>query len=550
MWKTLLQAGLGLGLLVEFLLLSFFLSLHRWLPERGFEQALRPSPEALVGFALLLILGLLPVGNRPILARAWRVAAAAIPLAALSVYSFAEGVVRHFYQRSFEPGVDLAYLSVVPYMLFGESLLSKAAVYWPLITAALLMAVIAYGLFGELVVGTVRSLPWPTGGAIVVVLIAVLWGLTIGYSEPLVDEVAAQLRRPIAGLEQQPQQEVSAPQGGSEPATTLTAGMRSEEEPRRFARLGRRNVLMFVVESYGYTAFSRPELFSRLEPLLRDYQARLEQEGYAMYSSFSNGPVIGGWSWFADATLLTGRRIQKQAEYDSLLESDAQSLPRIFNEAGYHSLLAAPGTVHGEDKKGEHFYRFDESILGWDFGYKGPMFSFVYVTDQFAVNYVHREVLAAHPERPHFVLYTLVSSHGPFNRIPPYVEDWSELQDGSLYEEREILTFDNNWFSGEQYDEGYTAAVRYVLTVLFEYILRFIDNDTLVVIVGDHQPKFPITLRGAPFSVPLHVLSRDEELLSPLSAKDYTHGLIPNQAPPHPGTETFFPTFLELVGYK
>jgi hypothetical protein len=89
-----------------------------------------------------------------------------------------------------------------------------------------------------------------------------------------------------------------------------------------------------------------------------------------------------------------------------------------------------------------------------------------------------------------------------------------------------------------------------VLTVLLEYLLRFIDDDALVVIVGDHQPKFPITLRGAPFSVPLHVLSRDAELLRPLSVKDYTPGLIPNQAPPHPGTETFFPTFLELVGYK
>ncbi len=86
--------------------------------------------------------------------------------------------------------------------------------------------------------------------------------------------------------------------------------------------------------------------------------------------------------------------------------------------------------------------------------------------------------------------------------------------------------------------------------MLFEYLLQFVDDHTLVVIVGDHQPKFPITLRDAPFSVPLHILSHDAELLRPLSRKGYSSGLIPDQDPPHPGTETFFSDFLELAGYQ
>ena len=45
-----------------------------------------------------------------------------------------------------------------------------------------------------------------------------------------------------------------------------------------------------------------------------------------------------------------------------------------------------------------------------------------------------------------------------------------------LYEEREIQTFDNDWYTGNEYEEGYSAAIRYVLTVLFEYLLQFIGH--------------------------------------------------------------------------
>jgi hypothetical protein len=534
-----LQAGLGLVLLCEVGLASALLSVHYWLPDYRFDRLRVPSPEALGVMLLLLLLAVFPVKRRP---AAWVVAAAGALLAGLCLYSFSEAIVRHLYERSFEPAMDLPYLSAVPYMLFGQSPLSAPVVFWPLIAVIVLAVAAGFWLLSRLAIATVRAMPWPAAGAGAVVLCVGLWGLAAGYSEPLVDEMAAHAWP--AGTA-----------GTASPAEAPKAGAAAEVRAATggggsFTRLGRGNVLLFVVESYGYTAFSRPELFAGIEPLLRDFQDRLGKKGYSMYSTFLSAPVIGGWSWLADATLLTGRRIDKQEDYDALIQSGVPSLPRIFREAGYHTLLAAPGTVHGEDQAAGTFYRFEDSLLGPEFGYHGPMFSFVFVTDQFAVNYVHRHLLATRPDRPQFILYTLVSSHGPFNRIPPYVENWSELGDGSIYEKLNMLSFDNDWIAGRQYDEGYTAAISYVLTVLFEYLLQFIDDDCLVVIVGDHPPKFPVTRRGVPLSVPLHVLSRDAELLGPLSGMGYTAGLVPDQQPPQPGTETFFSTFLDLAGYK
>jgi hypothetical protein len=44
--------------------------------------------------------------------------------------------------------------------------------------------------------------------------------------------------------------------------------------------------------------------------------------------------------------------------------------------------------------------------------------------------------------------------------------------------------------------------------------------------------------------VPIHVLSRDPELVAPFLADGYVSGLDPTQAPPHLGMETFLGRFL------
>jgi hypothetical protein len=48
--------------------------------------------------------------------------------------------------------------------------------------------------------------------------------------------------------------------------------------------------------------------------------------------------------------------------------------------------------------------------------------------------------------------------------------------------------------------------------------------------------------------VPLHVISRRVDFLSPFLDRGYTEGLIPRQELPHDGLETFLPSLLESFG--
>ena len=85
----------------------------------------------------------------------------------------------------------------------------------------------------------------------------------------------------------------------------------------------------------------------------------------------------------------------------------------------------------------------------------------------------------------------------------------------------------------------------YELKVIGEYLSNFVDGDALIIVVGDHQPYSGITGKNKPGSVPLHLISRRIDFLTPFIERGYTRGLIPRQELPHAGLETFLPSLLE-----
>ncbi len=444
---------------------------------------------------------------------------------------------RHAFRRHFDPWNDIAQIPTLLYLLYGSSLLVNPIIYLPAITLFVLAVLFLFFCMSIGMISTVKRFKYRFVALPAVLLIFLSLGFAFGRGESITDKILAQLSKRKATRAEPVAQNISKER--DRPVSAVDRGA--------FSRLGNRNVLMFIVESYGFTTYSKPAHFKPLQKTFKEVEDQLTSSGYYIFSSFITSPVIGGLSWLADATLLTGIKIDSQQKYDALLRSETRSLPSILKRAGYYTLIAAPGTVHGDWEEGRLFYSFQESRLGWDYGYKGPMFSFVPVPDQYAIYFIQNKILKEDRDRPYFVLYTLVSSHGPFNKIPAYIEDWEKLNDGSIYYNSHILYFDNDWISGKQYDEGYVAAIRYVLTVLSGYLTGFIEDDTLIIVVGDHQPKFPVTVRGAPFSVPIHFISRDKSLLEPLTRHGYTRGLIPDKNLTHRGMETFLNTFLELM---
>ena len=87
-------------------------------------------------------------------------------------------------------------------------------------------------------------------------------------------------------------------------------------------------------------------------------------------------------------------------------------------------------------------------------------------------------------------------------------------------------------------------SLEYDFAVLRDGSARRLPGDALVILLGDHQPPAVVAGEGQPWTVPIHVLSRDPDLIAPFLAHGYVRGIDPTQAAPHPGMERFLARFL------
>ena len=325
-------------------------------------------------------------------------------------------------------------------------------------------------------------------------------------------------------------------------AAIAAAIERSRHAPTNLKSLNRTPVFLFVVESYGQTVFSDPDHAARVVPVVKAAEADLRAAGFHMCSAYLASPTFGGSSWLAHGTLASGVRLNSQIRHDLLLGSDLVPLAEYFNRAGYRTVCAMPGTLW--PSPAGRFFRFQRTVNAADFGYKGPDFAWAPMPDQYVLNRVYRQEIQ-HASDPLLVEFILVSSHAAFDLQAPYVEDWQLLGDGSLFNSLEALKFPGAWSDPPKLAEAYSAAIIYEVTLLREFIRRFLAGGELVIIMGDHQPCAPVTGRNASWSVPVHVISRNPDAIRRFVQRGYTEGLVPGQAPPHPGMETFFWNFLE-----
>ena len=78
---------------------------------------------------------------------------------------------------------------------------------------------------------------------------------------------------------------------------------------------------------------------------------------------------------------------------------------------------------------------------------------------------------------------------------------------------------------------GYVAMVEYTYRWLGDYLLQPQPRDTIYVLVGDHQPAASVSGEGASWDVPVHIVSRDPELLARFTEQGFHTGLEPPREP-------------------
>src|SRR5690606_16868208 len=100
------------------------------------------------------------------------------------------------------------------------------------------------------------------------------------------------------------------------------------------------------------------------------------------------------------------------------------------------------------------------------------------------------ELEIAPPSRaPLLVFFPTINTHTPFAPAPPYQSDWGRMLSTAPYDAAELeasLAERPEWTNMQP---AYAESVKYTLTFLGGYLRAHADSDSVLVILGDHQPQ-------------------------------------------------------------
>jgi len=304
------------------------------------------------------------------------------------------------------------------------------------------------------------------------------------------------------------------------------------------------SVHIYIVESYG-RGMRREEIRSDYYSLLKALDKRFKTAGWSMMTGLSEAPVMGGRSWLADTTLLSGRTVKYESVYRHITPKlkDLATLPGFFNDQGYQTVLMRPKDKARAGVELVNHFGFDHTVFNLDLAYQGRPYGWVEIPDQYALGHIRDEVLPTLGDGPVFVFAHLGTSHIPWDEVPPILDDWRSFNEyeGRIPRNNErALDEKNIRFQMKRYkrrDEvrlrrlkptennvtDFFKSVAYSMEVVAQHVESLTDPPEMVIIMGDHQP--PMYKNNPDFTVPVHVLVRDQKLLREFRKRKFRRGM-------------------------
>ncbi|MDZ7786910.1 MAG: sulfatase [Halofilum sp. (in: g-proteobacteria)] len=295
-------------------------------------------------------------------------------------------------------------------------------------------------------------------------------------------------------------------------------------EPRALPTLAGVDVVVGFIESWGEAALTDPRYAGTVRPALDRAAAAIDAAGLHAASGLVRAPTRGGQSWLTHGTFLSGQWLDGQARYDRLLASGRSTLIDDFEATGHVSVAVMPAIDRPWDAADALGY--DRLLDATNIDYAGPRLNWVTMPDQFTWTVVDRARAAE--ERPVFVETALISSHAPWVPVLP-VLDWERIGDGRVFR-RWADTGDSPsavWRDPDRVRRQFARSLAYAVQVAGEYGARGVDADTLLILLGDHQPAPVITGPGASDRVPVHVISGDPALVEAFVERGFARGMRP-----------------------
>lgn len=289
-------------------------------------------------------------------------------------------------------------------------------------------------------------------------------------------------------------------------------------------RLDGANVFVIFLESYGVTLIEDAHHYDAIAPRYREMAERLDDAGYSFASSQIQSPTFGGGSWRAHATLLSGFHVESEHLYNALLASERKTLVSVLSERGYRTVAVEPG-IKWFWPDGE-FYGFDRIYAFDEIDYRGPPMGWWKIPDQFSLYRLYQSEIRT-AKTPLFAKLSLIMSHIPYFPVPEYVEDWTRFDDGTAFDAGLKSVAHDAYGDLRELSTWYVEAFRYELDVVEGFLLSYVPENSIVIVVGDHQPPKLVTHDNDSWAVPIHVFSKREALVRAFDGLGFEPGLVP-----------------------
>jgi hypothetical protein len=309
-----------------------------------------------------------------------------------------------------------------------------------------------------------------------------------------------------------------------------------------------KDVLFTFVESYGRSAIEDPATAPRIGAVLEEGSAALRSAGFRARSGWLRSPVTGGGSWLAHSTFLSGLWISNQQRFRTLTSSDRTTLTGAFRRTGaWRTVGIVPGVREAWPEGG--FFGLDHVYDATRLGYRGPVFGWSQVPDQFSLETFRRREFGKRGRGPLTAEIVLTSSHHPWAPVPRLI-DWAGLGDGSVFhrvagtakDEKEV------WRDPRSVRAAYRDAIAYSLRSLIGFLRRYGNDNTVLVFLGDHQPIPAVTAGSPRKDVPVTIVAHDPKVLDRVSGWGWTEGLKPAADAPIWPMNAFRDRFLAAYG--
>ncbi|HET8558023.1 MAG TPA: CDP-alcohol phosphatidyltransferase family protein [Gaiellaceae bacterium] len=284
-----------------------------------------------------------------------------------------------------------------------------------------------------------------------------------------------------------------------------------------------KDILLVFVESYGQMAVQGTSFSPAVDEVVDGGTQQLAADGFSSVSGWLSSPTYGGGSWLAHATLQSGAWITSPHRFARLTASKRLTLASAFRSAGWKTVAEVPAT-YGRWPDGHSFYHYGRVWDRANLGYRGPKYGWSPMPDQWVLQQFAKDELIKRDRRPVFSEIDLTSSHEPWTRIPSLIS-WNRLGNGSIFNR---LPVDQTGLTDTQ--QGYGLSIRYALRALYSFIERYGNKNTVLIVLGDHQPSR--VTRPTSHEVPTTIIAHDPKVIGRLSSWGWTDGMLPSPSAP------------------